>query len=207
MPIMGNTVIMVQHFPATDDYIVHMEGDKVDVYHGMSSIQDSKVNQFVRECLENKLYHEGTVHLATGKVAGAKTLPVKQVIYCKSFDATRNIKSASSASHINWVLWSPSNYELTVNRGLLGMSKAVRIRELSDAPAEIREFMTGCTDGQHVALCHHFSDHDRSGGTGKMLTVSEYFFSMGKIIYGFQHEHVYPITYAELVGLGLVEEP
>lgn len=206
MPLTANSVVMVQYFPGTEDYIVHREGARVETYNGQANIDDDNVNRFIRECLSERLYHECTVHLATGKVQGAKTLPVKQVIYCKSFDASRSTKASSTATHINWVLWSPDNYELTVNRGLLGMAKTARIRELSDAPKEILDFMMACTDGQHVALGHHYSEPDRSSGVVKMKNISEYFFSTGKIIYGFQHDRVGPITEAEMVGMGLLQK-
>lgn len=204
MPLGGRQIIMVQHFPATDDYIVHYQGNSVEFYSGEDSIDNDRVNRFITSCLEEHLYHEGTVHLATGKVSGAKTLPVKQVIYCKAFACSEAPEgSQNKATNINWVLWVPTSYELTVNRGILGMAKTVRLRDLADAPQEVRDFMEGCTDGQHVALSHHYSEPDRSGGVVRMKNISEYFFSTGKVIYGFQHDRVQPVTKAEMDGLGL----
>lgn len=204
MPLTGTGIVMVQHFPATDDYIVHREGSQVEFYNGQHNIHDERINRFIRDCLSGHFYHEGTVNLATGKVSGPKTLPVKQVLYCMTFSATEQGRPAApTATNINWVLWVPGNHELTVNRGVLSMAKTARINSLQDAPQEIRDFMESCTDGEHVALSHHYSEPERSGGQVKMKNVSEYFFSTGKIIYGFQHDRVGPVTAAEMEGLGL----
>lgn len=202
MPLFKNQILMVQFFPATGDYIVHREGQTVESYSGEGSIQDSSVSQFIRECLTEKLFHENTVHLSTGKVSGGKTLPVKQIIYCKAFDAQTDSKSGATGSNINWVLWVPTSCELTVNRGILGLAKVSRIRDLSDATDDVRAFMQACTDEHHVALSHHYNE---TGTGGRMKSVSEYFFSTGKIIYGFQNENVSSITEAELKGLGLLD--
>lgn len=203
MGLLGNAVIMIQHFPATGNYIVHREGTKVEVYSSDDEIYDEKINRFLRECLESKLYHEGTVHVATGRVSGPREVPVKQIIYCKSFEPDGGRGRATVTTNINWILWSPSKYELTVNRGMLGVTKVARVRDLADAPDEIREFMIGCTDGAHVALSQHITVPDNTSGSTKMVSTSEYFFSTGKVIYGFQQSSASEITPAEMEGLGL----
>lgn len=196
-------IIMVQHFPATGDFLVHRQGAEVDYYSGEETIEDSNVNKFIGECLANNYYHETTVHLATGKVSGGKTLPVRQIIYSKGFSVSPTDKKSQRAVDINWVLWAPDRHELTVNRGLLGLAKTFRIHDLGEATEEVRSFMGGCLDGQHVALSNHYSEPDRAKGSVKMHRISEYFFSTGKIIYGFQRETVASITPAEIQGLGL----
>lgn len=196
-------IIMVQHFPGTGEFLVHRQGATVDFYSSEETIEDSTVNAFIGKCLANNYFHENTVHLATGKVSGGKTLPVRQIIYSEAFSVASTDKKSHRAVDINWVLWSPNNHELTVNRGLLGLAKTFRIRDLSEATEEVREFMQGCADGQHVALSNHYSESNRTGSGVKMNNISEYFFSTGKVIYGFQRETVKPITAAELQGLGL----
>lgn len=204
MSIFNDSIIMIQYFPDSGEYIVHREGAIVETYESDEEITDVKINRFLRECLSNKNYHECTVHVTANKASGSKGSPGRQVVYCKSFDAEAANKSSVATSNINWVLWEPNKFQLTVNRGTLAVSKKAQIKAITDAPQEIRDFMEACTDGEHYALVHHYSDPVRGENDElKMVSVSEYFFSVSKVIYGFQHERVAPITKEEMEGLGL----
>ena len=204
MSLLSDSVIMVQYFPDTGDYIVHREGATVEVYSSDEEIQDARVHRFLRECLADRLFHENTVYLSVNKGSGSKANPTRQILYCKSFDAEeKGGQNTVAVSNINWALWEPNKSELTVNRGTLGVAKKVHLSSLSDAPKEVLEFMEACTDGDHIALAQHYSEPVRKDGELEMVEISEYFFSQSKIIYGFQHERVYPITIEEMESLGL----
>lgn len=203
MAAKARTIVMVQHFPATGNYLVHYQGGDTEFYQSLQDIGDGAVNDFIQTCLEDGLYHENTLHLATGKVTGQKTIPVKQIVYCRGFFTQSTKPAKRGRGDINWVLWVPTSNELTVNRGIIGMGRTMRISSLHDAPEDVRDFMSICTNGANVALSHHYSEPDRSSGSVKMRNVSEYFFSTGKIIYGFQHDRVGPVTEKEIEKMGL----
>lgn len=204
MSLLSDSVIMIQFFPDSGEYIVHREGATVEVYSGDEEIQDARIHRFLRECLADRLYHENTVYLSVNKASGSKSNPTRQILYCKSFDAdAKTGQNTVATSNINWVLWEPNKNELTVNRGTLGVAKKACLPDISMAPAEVKEFMEACTDGEHIALAQHYTDPVRKDGELEMVDVSEYFFSTGKVIYGFQHERVYPITADEMASLGL----
>ena len=203
MSIFHDAVVMIQYFPDSGEYIVHREGAVVEIYGSDDEIQDSRINRFLRECLAGKNYHECTIHPTANRASGTKVNPARQIIYCKSFDSEVQKAGNVATSNINWVLWEPNKFELTVNRGTLAVSKKAQVKSLADAPADIREFMEACTDGEHIALSHHYSEPVREDGDLKMVNISEYFFSTSKVIYGFQHERVAAITADEMASIGL----
>lgn len=204
MPNSGKkTIVMVQHFPATDNYIVHFQGSETAFFSGEDSINSAAVNNFISECLEEGMYHETTVNMATGKVAGQKTVPLKQTIYCKGFLSEAVRPSKSGKGDINWVMWAPASNELTVNRGILSMSRIMRIASLNDAPEDVTEFMSACTSSSCIALRHNEVTSQRGKGGVSLKTVTEYFFSTGRVIYGFQNADVEDLTEKDASILGL----
>ena len=202
MAFSQDTIVLVQHFPGTDDYVVHRDGATVEFYHTQGNIKDERVIRFIKECIAEKMYHEHTVRLASGLVSGAKTLPVKQVIYCRDFEAEAPEGSKRSVNDINWVLWSPTTFELTISRGRLGVARTSQLQWLADASSDVLEFMHNCV-GSGVALARHYSKPFSNGKMTRMQQVSEYFFSAGKVIFGFQRDDVVEITPEELSGIGL----
>lgn len=201
---MAANIMAVQHYPATGDYIVHRVDRGVETYMSADDIKDKDVHDYLSDCVDNNLYHVCTIHLHTGKVDGPKTLPVKQITYCKFFETNEEGKQAKKTTAISWVLWEPHKYELTVNRGWILGSNTLRIRDLNDAPEDVIEFMRMCASGDNIALCRHYSKPDKTGKVARMVNVSEYFFSVGKLIYGFSGGKVADISAEEIKGMGLI---
>lgn len=200
---MGQRVVLVQFFPATGNYIVHYQGAGSELFISEDNIHNGAVSQFIKECLEGEFYHESTIHMHTEVLNGKKTVPLRQIIYCKDFcSATSPVVKPQVKADINWVLWIPVNRELTINRGVLGISKVIMMDSLEGAPADVVEFMSNSTAGG-VALSHHHCEPDWSDGVVSMKNISEYFFSTGKIIYGFQNSNVSPFTAAEADNIGI----
>lgn len=198
-------VILVQYFPATGNYIVHYQGGESEHFIAENDIHSVGVNAFINECLKCGYYHENTVHMHTSQVSGKNTVPLRQIIYCKAFTAPalQNTAVNTPEVSINWALWSPGKRRLTVNSGVLSMSKDFLIPSLQDAPDGVREFMSACTGGSGIALSDHRVEPDYSGAEVAMLSVDEYFFSTGKVIYGFQHNRVQNVTREEAEEIGI----
>lgn len=203
MYIGAKRVVMVQYFPATNNYIVHFEGAGCEHYVCDEDIHNSNISEFITDCLRSHCYHESTIHMHTNQLNGKTTVPLRQVIYCRSFASEESVQPARKDTDINWVLWSPANKKLTINSGVLGVSKDFIVGELKDAPEGIVDFMSACTDGQHVALYDYHCEPDYSGPAVTMKTIDEYFFSMGKIIYGFQHNQVRLVTKEDAERIGI----
>lgn len=196
-------VAMVQFFPATNNYIVHFEGAGCEHFLSDAGICSNHINEFITDCLRNKCYHESTIHMPNSQVDGKKTIPMRQVIYCRSFSAEDVPNPVSGEMEFNWVLWVPTSHKLTINSGSLGASKDFIVASLKDAPDGVVDFMSACTDGRHVALSDHHCEPDYSGEEVCMKTIDEYFFSTGKVIYGFQHNQVRPITKEDTEAIGI----
>ena len=196
-------IVMVQYFPATGNYIVHYQGAESEHFVSDADIHNHDISAFIAECLRDHNYHESTIHMHTSQIAGKNTVPLRQIIYCRSFISKDQETKGQGGSDINWVLWVPASKKLTVNSGALSASKDFMIETLEDAPPGVVSFMEACTEGHLVALSDHHCEPDYSGPEVTMNNVDEYFFSTGKIIYGFQHNRVGPFTKEDAAAIGI----
>ena len=196
-------IIMVQHFPATGNYIVHFQGAECEHFVSDADFQNVEIQEFIADCQRNHNYHESTIHMHTSQIAGKDTVPLRQIIYCRNFVSKEHEVTQKQGGGINWVLWVPSSRKLTVNSGALNASKDFIIDELDEAPGGVIEFMEACIANGMVALSDHHCEPDYSGPEVKMNDVDEYFFSTGKIIYGFQHNRVTTLTKEDANAIGI----
>lgn len=200
----NGAIVFVQFFPATGNYIIHRTGNTVQAYSSMNDIKDSKVKSFIQECFDTHHYHTNIINIATGFVSGPKTLPIKQIVYSKQFIAHDQIKSSKSSLRINWIVYSPKIFELTVNTGRLNVStKTYRVSHIREVPEEFTDFILNCVDKGTPCLVKHTIQKTNNG---KLRRVSSYFFSGSKPIAAFSGKDCSPVTEEELEGLGLYME-
>ncbi len=200
MTLLPSEIVMIQHFPSTGNYLVYKGARVPEYYAGMQDIEDDVVLRYIRECRANGSFYESTVKLPTGKVTSNAYVKVKQVIYCKALDAkpkkskTPSVSSAdtneSLQTNIHWVTWSPVLYNLAVNSGRIPFTRHYRIQNLSEAPEDVMEFVRNCLDDGHFVLSRTYTRPVTECGLTRITYVTEYFFSMGKIIRDFQGSNV-----------------
>ncbi len=203
MTLSTQSILFVQYFEGTDDYLVHYDGGTSETYHGWDKVKGTDIGKFIRECEEAGCYRRNTIYLNTGRVEGDKKLQVKQITYSRLF---RNVEEKSGKKpSINWVLWCPHECECTINTGVLGYQKTVHVNAIEDAGQAVLDFITYCIKNGGTALVRNVNSTISDGGKKKLSSYSEYYFSMGsKIVYGFKTGGASTITEHDIRAIGVI---
>lgn len=206
-------ILMVQHFPGVDDYLVYRAGGTTELHHGGPAISDSDFYQYAVSCHAAGQFKATSFPAVVSQAGTLKTVPCKQVIYSTMFKdsgpaegvnkAVQGAKNALSflQGGVNWVRWCPILYELSINAGVLPATKVCRIHSLSEAPEEIADYIRGCYDKGGVALKRDYSRPVSTGRATHVINVTEYYFATAKVHKDFQGNTVLsidPEEYEEL---------
>lgn len=209
LPILPSNIVMVQHIPGKDSYIVFRSGEDAKLYQGSASIANSDIDSYIRECRTSGCFREVAFFVPTGKVSDS-TLICKEVLYCKSLGAQGSITKPSGVkplaflqSGINWVLWSPQVYTLSVNMGRIGFTKTLRIQTLDMAPDEVKDFMSSCYCDGSYARQREYTRPVNDGHSTHVVRVVEFYFSKTKLPTEFAGTPATDITPENAADLGL----
>lgn len=201
-------ILMVQHFPGTGEYVVYREGGAVEHYHGGSNIRDSDFYQYAQECAAAGFSRSTSFKVPVGGPGVSRTIDCKQVIYCKTFVTkalpdSLEMKSPGGSRKIAWVRWAPALYELTVGTGGFQLPKTNKVTSLSEAPVDVIDFIRTCLQEGRIALSRNYSRPVQSGRATRLVSVTEYYFSISKVTKDFQGPNVALVTDEDMPAIGL----
>lgn len=220
MNIIPKQILLVQHLPATGDYVVFREGGVAETHRSGAYDGSEDFHRYVRECTTSGALKEVTLGVPTGLVSGPKTINCKQIIYCKQFDTQhttavqKTVEVATQAktalnklfaktNEIVYVRWNPHTYELQVQTGKVPIPSTHRIRSLEEAPPDAFSYMLDCVRDGATCLKRSYNRPISTGGIAKMTLVTEYFFSNSMTHKDFKGNDVDVLSSEDKAALGL----